>query len=503
MKVVDSAKMTEIDRRTQDEYGFPGIVLMENAGLKSYQLLKRSYWNDALPKGLTAFVVGKGNNGGDAMVIARQLYLEGYRGGYILCAAQPDKVQTEMCSKLGISVLDWSDQRSTQILAEASTIVDGLTGTGIRGALRPPLESVVEAMNAAPGFKIAVDVPSGVGDSFRPGMPAVRADVTITMGLPKLSLYLPSARTLCGEIHVVDLGFPRALTESEEIPGSLLTFDLVREMVPEIGAAAYKNRRGTVGVFAGTEGTTGAAVLAANGAAHSRAGLVNLFIDRSGYQAAASQLSAVMVRPADYSRSPETFSSPVPLERFDSRVVGPGWGRAPDRLPWLRAIMDSGPGVLDADGISLFASDDEIARPLRHPWILTPHPGEFSRLTGIARDELMADPLPHLLEASRSIGATIVLKSHVTYIVGSDGRYWILDGMNPALGTGGSGDLLAGIIGGFLAGGLDATAAACAGVFVHHRAGKRGFAELGWFTANELLPFVAREARLDERSAGL
>jgi NAD(P)H-hydrate epimerase len=500
MKVVDSRTMAEIDRRAQDEYGFPGVVLMENAGRRAYELLRRRFWGGGMPKGSTVFVVGKGNNGGDAMVIARHLFLDGYRGGVVVNALRPDETQATMCRTLGIPIVSWAEPRARRALSEATTIVDGLTGTGIRGELRAPLDKVVRAINKAPGFTVSIDLPSGTGDSYRTGSPAVRADLTIAMGLPKLSLYLPHARPLCGEILLVDPGFPPELTHSEEIPGTMVDLEWAQKHVAPIGREAYKNRRGTVGVFAGTEGTAGAAVLAAKGAAHSRAGLVNLFVDRSGYTAAAAQLSAIMVRPVDFEGSPDSFSSPVPLEGFDARVVGPGWGRSPGRSRWLRALLESGTGVLDADGITLLAEDKSIHRPLRRKWILTPHPGEFSRLSGIARDEAMADPVPHLLTVAGALGATIVLKAHVTYVGAPDGRYWILDGMNPSLGTGGSGDLLSGIIGGFLANGLPPEVAACAGVLVHHRAGKRAYEELGWYTADELVPFVSQEARLDEGS---
>ncbi len=503
MKIVDSRTMAEIDRAAQKDYEIPGPILMENAGLKSYRELRDHYWDKGLPEGHTTYVVGKGNNGGDALVIARQMFLDGYRDGVIVTAAEPHKQQLAMCRHLGIPILEWPDERARRALEEASTIVDGLTGTGIRGALRSPMDEIVEVVNRSSARIIAVDIPSGLGDEYRKGMPAVRADVTLTMGLPKRALYLPHARPFCGEIRVIPLGFPPELIEAETIPGSMLTPDVARSFVPEVAPEAYKNVRGTVCVFAGSEGTTGAGVLAARAAAHSRAGLVTLFVERAVYTPVASQLASVMVRPVDYAKGPVKLASPVSIDRFDARVVGPGWGKSAERKRWLRSLIESGAGVLDADGISNLAEDDSIPRPFPHPWVLTPHPGEFSRLIGVARDEIMADPLPHLLEAASSLGCTVVLKSHVSYIGSPTGRYWVLDGMNPALGTGGSGDVLAGTIGGLMAGGLTAEAAACAGTLAHHRAGKRAYAECGWFTADELISFISQEVRFDERSTGV
>jgi len=500
MKVVDSRVMTAIDRRAQEEFGFPGIVLLENAGLKSYLLLKERLWEDRLPSGLVVFAVGKGNNGGDGLVIARQCFLEGKRDLAIVCAASPDHVQARMCERLGIPMYRWDQAAARTAIGSAATLFDGITGTGIEGALKEPYSGLVEAINQSPAVKVAIDVPSGVGDSYRPDFPAVRADYTLTMGLPKLCLYLPHARPLCGEIWVVPLGFPPRLVEAPELPGEMLDWSTARIDLPALPPEAYKNRRGSLGVFAGAPGTTGAAVLAASAAARSRAGLVSLFAEPAIYSVVASRLTSVMAKPWDPSGSPLGAIDPG---SYGALLVGPGWGQSEDRLPWLEALLACGlPGVLDADGLNLLAAHPELAQGgLGGRWILTPHPGEFARLSGVERRALMEDPLPHVLSLSQRLDAIVVLKSHVSYLAQPDGRYWILDGMNSALGTGGSGDLLAGIIAGFLATGATASAAARAGVYVHHRVGRRAYEELGWFAAEELLPFIAREARLDEPAA--
>ncbi len=497
MKVVGSGAMAAIDRRAQEEFGFPGIVLLENAGLKSYLLLKERLWGGEPPEGLAVFAVGKGNNGGDALVIARQCFLDGKRDLAVVCAAQADEVQTRMCERLGIPIHRWDEGAAREAVGAAATLFDGITGTGIAGALREPAASLVAAINQAPGLKVAIDVPSGIGDSYRPGFPAVRADVTLTMGLPKLSLYLPHARPHCGDIWVVPIGFPPQLVEAEELPGEMLDWSAARRDLPDLPPDAYKNRRGTLAIFGGAAGTTGAAVLAASAAARSRAGLISLFVEPAIYPVVASRLTSVMAKPWNPLDPPLGAIEPG---GFSALLVGPGWGQSEDRLPWLGALLACGlPGVLDADGLNLLASHPELAPGgLGGRWILTPHPGEFARLSGVERTVLMEDPLPHVLALSRRLDAVVVLKSHVSFVAQPDGRYWILDGMNSALGTGGSGDLLAGIIAGFLATGARAAAAARAGVYVHHRVGRKAYDELGWFAAEELLPFIAREARLDE-----
>ncbi len=170
--------------------------------------------------------------------------------------------------------------------------------------------------------------------------------------------------------------------------------------------------------------------------------------------------------------------------------MGPGWGLGPARAEWLGRLLKLGlPGVLDADGITLLAS---LPAPrLAGRWVLTPHPGEFARLAGMQVPELLADPLPPLLAASARLEAVILLKGHCSYVASPDGRYWILDGMNPALATGGSGDVLAGIIGGLTAGGLPPLAAARLGALLHARAGELAYRERGYFLAEDLLPYVS------------
>jgi NAD(P)H-hydrate epimerase len=180
----------------------------------------------------------------------------------------------------------------------------------------------------------------------------------------------------------------------------------------------------------------------------------------------------------------------LPPGRYSALLVGPGWGLAAERAEWLGRLLALGlPGVLDADGITLLAG---LPAPrLGGRWVLTPHPGEFARLAGLPVAELLADPLPTLLSWSARLEAVILLKGHCSYVASPDGRYWILDGMNPALATGGSGDVLAGIVGGLAAGGLAPLAAARLGALLHARAGELAYRERGYFLAEDLLPYVS------------
>ena len=491
MKAVDSARAALIDRLAQERFRLPSLVLMEDAGLSAWRLAAQRLWDGGRPAGTVVFLAGRGNNGGDALVMARQCLLDGHRAASVVMAGEPEADSPAgrhlaICEALGLQILRFPAEagRVEDLLARAAWLVDGLAGTGLTGAARPPLDALIRLVNASPGRVLAVDLPSGVGDAFRQGYPAVEAELTLTIGLPKLCLYLPLVRPFCGQIAVVPGIFPRELTEAPDIPGQMLDEEVLRDLLP-LPRDAHKGRRGHLAVFAGAEGTTGAAWLASTAAARSRAGLTTLFLDRSLYAPALRRFQSVMVRPWDFDL-PRDFQP----GRYSALLVGPGWGLGAERAGWLGRLLALGlPGVLDADGITLLGG---LPAPrLGGRWVLTPHPGEFARLAGLQVPELLADPLPPLLSWSARLEAVILLKGHCSYVASPDGRYWILDGMNPALATGGSGDVLAGIIGGLAAGGLAPLAAARLGALLHARAGELAYRERGYFLAEDLLPYVS------------
>jgi hydroxyethylthiazole kinase-like uncharacterized protein yjeF len=494
VKAVDCARAALIDRLAREQYHLPELVLMEDAGLSAWRLAGERLWGGGRPDGPLVFLAGRGNNGGDALVMARHCRLGGHRQLCIVLAGEPSAdspagLHLAICRSLGIEVLRFPAEaaRVEERLARAAWLVDGLAGTGLAGAARAPLDGLIRLVNAAAARTLAVDLPSGTGDAFRQGYPAVEAELTLSIGLPKLCLYLPLVRPYCGQIVVVPGVFPQELTAGEDIPGEMLDDGVLRELAP-LPRDAHKGRRGHLAVFAGSEGTTGAAWLASTAAARSRTGLATLFLDRALYSSALRRFQSVMVRPWE----PASSSWPRGFEphRYTALLVGPGWGLGPERAQWLTRLLGLAlPGVLDADGITLLAGMS--APRLGGRWVLTPHPGEFARLTGLAVPELLADPLPPLLAASARLAAVILLKGHCSYVASPDGRYWILDGMNPALATGGSGDVLAGIVGGLLAGGLNPLAAARLGALLHARAGELAYRERGYFLAEDLPPYVS------------
>lgn len=499
MKILGGRVMASLDERTQKEYGIPAALLMENAGRSAAEYLLGMKGPGNAAEGPIVVVAGKGNNGGDALVAARHLYIAGRKDLRVLLASKDlgelAALHAGILTKLGVplEVFSPGNRNVRRLLTGAGLIVDGLFGIGVSGRLRAPGDEIVNLVSSSKAKIVSLDVPSGLFDGYRPEFPAVKADVTLTFELPKLCLYLPAGRKLSGKIEVLPVGFPPALTA--EMPGrlELLGDDFLRSAIPPLPPDAYKNSRGHLAVLAGNRGTTGAAALCSEAALRSGAGLVSLFADEAVYPILASAMKSVMVKPLQAAPSDWKPSG------FSAFLAGPGWGRG--RAPWLRTLLGTGiPGVLDADGIHVLKEVLEGPnRPKRlEGWVLTPHVGEFAAFTGRQKEEILVDPLPFLEETAGKLGCVVVLKGHVTYIAAPSGKIFVHDGMNPALGTAGSGDVLAGIIAGLLAMGVAPVTAAAAGVDLHGRAGKLAAEKTGMFTAEDLLPYLSFIAGLHE-----
>lgn len=497
LAVVTGAQMAEIDGRAQRDWSLPGAVLMENAGANAYAAVRAHLWGGASARGPLAFVAGRGNNGGDAFVMARHAHVAGAGEVVVVLAGGEPRsggaasANLAACRALAIPVVAGNAARD--VLQRAAWIFDGITGTGLRSSLSPPLAAVVEQINAASGRVVAIDVPSGLRDGYAGG-PLVRAAVTVTMGLPKRCLYLPRIRTAVGEILVAAVGFPPALLAEPAIGCHLLTGDLLPRLLPAAAPDAHKGTRGHLAVFAGAPGTTGAAYLASGAAARSGAGLVTLYADGDTYPLLAPAARSTMCRLLQATSGTALVTL---LARHQALLAGPGWGRSAARRTLLAALLATPlPGVLDADALILLA---QLAATRGQPprlggrWVLTPHPGEMGRLLGMSTAQVLADPAGAAGAAAERWQATVILKGHVTYVASSD-RLAILDASNPALGTGGSGDVLAGVVAGLLSRGMAADAAARAAVLVHARAARQAGGGTGWILAEDLLAHVGRAA---------
>jgi NAD(P)H-hydrate epimerase len=497
LKLVSSAEMALIDRKAENDFLMPSILLMENAGIKAVHFLVQTAWKGSIPDGLFVFLAGRGNNSGDAFVMARQFMMEGKHELVIILADGTPELESlpgvnlEICRSLGIPIIDYktSEAQSRDLLSGSLFIFDGLTGTGLSGEIKEPLKSLIGFINTLPQPKIAIDVPSGVSDEFQNGFVALKADLTLTMGLPKRCLYLPAARPFSGTIVTIEIGFPPQLVGDPVIQGELLQARDFFSLLPPLAPESYKGTRGHLAVFAGTRGTTGAAALAAQAAGRARTGLVTLYTDPDAYPVIAAQLSSIMCRPV----TKETTADKKIVGQYDALLIGPGFGLTVEKRSLFQELYAIPlPKVIDADGLTILSTLQADELPAANAAvILTPHPGECARLAGKSAAAVLSDPLETALSVSKRFQAVCVLKSHVTFITEPAGRYAVIDGMNPALGTGGSGDVLSGIIAGFLSQGIEAYTSARLGVLLHAKLGEYVFSQKGWFLAEDLLPYIS------------
>jgi NAD(P)H-hydrate epimerase len=489
--------MRQADRRTIEEIGLPGPVLMENAGAAVAAAIRERF------PGARRIVIlcGRGNNGGDGFVVARRLREEGAVA--LLLAERKDVrgdalTHLQACERSGGRVREvadasaWSAARESVLAADV--LVDALLGTGLKSAPSGlAAEGITElARRAKAGVPVvAVDIPSGVyADGGTVEGPAVPATVTVTFAAPKWGHVLSPDCERSGELVIADIGIPpEALIASEPTLFLLEDADAAAAFPPR-PASAHKGDFGHVLVVAGSVGKTGAAVLAATGALRAGAGLVTVATPSSGLASVAGGRAEIMTEPL-----PETSkggASREGLDRIlglagerDSVVLGPGLGQDPSTRALVRELVRRCPGplVVDADGLNALAPElegdtEDTALDRNAPTVLTPHPGEMARLVRRSVPDIQGRRVPETLELARRSGAVVLLKGQRTVVGDPGGRAAVSPTGNPGMASGGTGDVLAGVVGALLAR-HEAWRAATAGAYVHGRAGDLAAGESG------------------------
>lgn len=485
MKILTSAAMQAVDRRAIEEIGIPSLVLMENAALGVVEAVAEHF-----PRAQSvAIFCGPGNNGGDGLAVARHLDVRGYEVRLFLATGGRDlggdaATQLEICRRSGLEVVEILDSAGVDAaLAEArgcDLAIDALFGTGLGRPLEGLFAQVVAALNTLTVPILAVDLPSGL-DGSRAELigPCVQADLTVAFAAPKVAHVFPPAARAVGELAVADLGIPAFLVEEAEGDLSLLSAEEVAGLLPRRRDDSHKGDHGHVLLVAGGPGRAGAAILAARAAVASGAGLVTAAVPApiastvDGGSIESMTLSLPAQADGELAAEAATAVLTAALGK-DAVALGPGLGRSEGAEAAIREIAAACPLplVLDADGLNAFAGRlaDLAARPA--PTVLTPHPGEMARLLGLTTAEVQADRPAAVRRAAELSGAVVVLKGHLTLIAGADGVRVNPTG-GPAMASGGSGDVLTGMIAALLAQGLAAEEAAAAGVFLHGLAGDR------------------------------
>jgi NAD(P)H-hydrate epimerase len=486
MKLVTSAQMRELDRRTIEEFGTPGEVLMERAGEGVTAAVVRIAERSGR-LGCVRVVAGKGNNGGDAFVVARCLHEMGLPVQLILtaerAALQGDAlIHFERMLEAGVQpVAPVQDEGlpPDNIDADRELVVEGILGTGISGAPRGDAKEAIALVNQLGMHRpvIAIDVPSGLNsDTGDAAGAVVQADVTVTMGLPKRGLVAPQAADAVGNIEVVDIGIPSDYTAELPDDTGLITPADLRHLFPRRQRASHKGTYGHVLLIGGSREFSGAIAMAAMSAVRSGVGLVTVLTPAAIVSTVAALVPEAMVHGApdrvDGTLAAEAMTYwPHDLDAFDAVLVGPGLTRSLDAQNLCRAVIESAtvPLVLDADALPDAANAGLVAAT-RAPLVLTPHPGEMARLLGCDTAAVQAERLQTARNTAARTGATVVLKGHGTIVAQPDGSATINPTGNPGMASGGMGDVLAGLLAGLLAQGMAPNDAARAAVFLHGRA---------------------------------
>ena len=519
MKVVTAAEMRRIDQDTIEGIGIPGIVLMETAGSAIVHAIEQHY-PTCQRIGIFA---GKGNNGGDGIVIARQLAHIGRDVFLFLVSPQESftgeaHINLQIAKRLTASFGNLQaapkgglriEEISTDIalepdasrgndtflnhIASCELLVDAIFGTGLRGAVRSPIASVISVINSLPIPVLSVDLPSGLdADTGQPLGTCVQADRTVTIGLPKRGLLIHPGAELAGKLEVVDIGFPEQVVDAQDIKVHWTTATQASQWVPPRPPASHKGSYGRVLVVAGSTGMTGAAALASEAALRAGAGLVTLATPKHLNPILEGLLPEVMTLPLPETEAGSlTVSATSAILEFAEKTksvlaIGPGLSQHPETVSLVHQLIrenqEQGLGlrmVIDADGLNALAQDRNILSLLDRETVLTPHPGEMARLTGASVSTLEKDRIHTAQQFASEHSLTLVFKGAPTVSADANGEVWINSTGNPGMSTGGMGDVLTGVIAGLMAQGIASERAATLGIYLHGLAGDMVAERLG------------------------
>jgi len=508
--------MREVDRLTTEQAGIPSLLLMENAAAQVVRALEQEF--APLSRQRIVVLCGKGNNGGDGLAVARQLWVQRLAGEVeAVLLADPASLSGDaaanwrMAQGVGVPLHVVTDTAGWQAFRgralRATVAVDALLGTGLDGPARGLIGEVIDDLSRNFGHLsfAAVDIPSGMpSDTDQLFDPRCRANVTVTFSAPKLSQVLPAGPAQTGRLRIAPIGTPGSLLEGLAGPPLywLQPQDAKFLCVPR-QVDSHKGSFGHVGVVGGSRPKPGAAIMAGIAAARAGAGLTTVVTAQSATASVIAAAPELMTVPApesaDGSMSEPGFE-PISLDAFSVLVLGPGLGTSDENVRLRRRLIQRThqPKVVDADALTALSRESRWPRS-SGTLVLTPHPGEMARLVGTTSDAVQADRIGIARWLSSERQAYVVLKGAVTVIAAPDGRAFLNSTGSPGMATGGSGDILAGMIGGLLAQfpAVDPALVLCGAAYLHGLAGELAAAELGEqaVLASDSLKFLPRAVR--------
>lgn len=518
-KILTAGQMNEIDRETTGRCVMPSLLLMENAGVHLCLTLQE-YFREDLPDRRIAIVCGKGNNGGDGIVLARQLVQRGIHPDVFLLGKVSEvsgdaRVNLDIYLKSGELVREVTSSRQwsevSQELPHYDIIVDALLGTGINKPLEGLHAEVVSSINLAGAFVLSVDIPSGMfSDSLLGGVQTVRADVTVTFTAPKIAHILNEDQEAIGDLHIVPIGSPASLLERPDFYINLITREMVSSFLLPRAAKAHKGDFGHVAIVSGSRGKSGAAALAALAALRTGSGLVTACVPDSVQPLVASFRSEIMTEGLA-STQKGTFAARAAdrllklLEEKDAAGMGPGLTTDPQTVRLVQRVVQDCPVplLLDADALNAFQGQTrKLSNRNGQPLVLTPHPGEFARLAGKPTARVLADRVEMSRRFAQEHAVWVVLKGFRTLIATPGGEVFVCPLGNPGMATAGVGDVLTGVLTSLLGlhaarnlrGPKEITQALVTGVYLHSLAGDLAAAQTGpeALTSGDVVDCLAR-----------
>jgi NAD(P)H-hydrate epimerase len=507
MKVADSKQMREIDRQSIEECFIPSLVLMENAALRVTELLEKKF--APLASKQIAVVCGKGNNGGDGLAVARHLKNRFAARVTVWLLATEEELKNEAlaqakmakASGLNLKVItalpksdfDWPEFD----LSGADLIIDAIFGTGMKGAVSGVPAKIIQKINSSGKPVVSIDIPSGLEtDTGQAEGAVVQAHFTVSFVLPKYGLLVYPGAKYAGELTVAELGTPPSLIEKSDIQIFSTEQPEIAAWLPRRieGRDVNKGTFGHVMVFAGSRGFAGAPTLVAESAARTGAGLVTVAVPDDLLKAVMSRVSPVVMTSGLAQAPGGTFSKAALepalafLEAKTVAAIGPGLGSGDEVAAFAREFISRCPVplVIDADALNLLSQEPDhglsLVKKRTAATILTPHPGEMSRLLGLTTKSVQNDRKNAALKIAQSYNCVVLLKGSRTLIATPEGQIYINTTGNAGMATGGMGDVLSGVIAGLLAQKLSPEKAAIAGAYIHGRAGELAATQQGGTT---------------------
>ncbi len=478
MKIVNSEEMRNIDRKAMDEYGIPGLILMERAGLSVAQRIKENF----PPKNVIIFS-GKGNNGGDGLVVGRCLSNWGWPVKIFLLSEGSElkgdaRANLDIASRLGIPIRHVKGLIQRDL--KDAIIVDAIFGTGLNDVVKGISGAVIDKINNSGSPVVSVDMPSGISaDTGEVLGRAVKAQMTVTFGLPKRGLILYPGAFYAGRLYIEDIGLPTALTEDGSLSVETIERTDISRLLPVRLPWVHKGNLGHCLVIAGSTGKTGAACMTADAALRIGAGLVTLGIPEGLNPIIEEKLTEVMSLPLmdnrDGTLNKDCLKTIIEFSRDKADVIalGPGLTTNPDIKHIVEGIIKKAtvPLVIDADGINAISGRLDVLRKTVAPIVLTPHIGEMARLIASTSVEIQKNPIEVASDFAKRFRTYLVLKSARTVIASPDGSVFVNLTGNAGMATAGTGDVLTGMIAGLIAQGIDIIDSIKLGVYIHGLSG--------------------------------